>query len=114
MSRALVRRARLAALFGVALFILMTALDYVVGVNSDAMGYARQVVIQSNLLPGQIGTVKRVDLNWFWGFRRKSGFSVTRAELSLRAIGARGAVPLVVQLERRSDTWHVVSSSIPL
>lgn len=114
MSRPLLERMRRSALFCVILVCLMTALDYVVGVNSDAMSYAKEVVTQSHELPQRIGTVESVGLRKFWGFKRKSGFSTTRVELSLRVSGSAGSTNVAVQLEERNGSWRVVSSSVPL
>jgi len=92
----------------------MTALDYVVGVNSNAMSYAKEVVTQSRELPQRIGNIESVDLGKFWAFKRRSGFSATRVELSLRVSGSTGSIKVALQLEERDGNWHVVSSSVPL
>jgi hypothetical protein len=92
----------------------MTALDYVVGVNSDAMRYAKDVVPRSVELARQIGTVERVELGKFWGFKRRSGFSETHFALSLHVSGSTGNTKVALQLVEQGGTWRVVSSSVPL
>jgi len=106
--------ARRSAQWTVVLLVIATALDYVVGVNSSAMGFARQAVSESEAISSQVGIVEHVGLRKFWGFRRKSGFSGARVDLYLRVSGTKGSVPVEVNLEQRGDTWRLVSSSVPL
>jgi len=114
MSSSLVGRIKTWTLLAIAAFVATTALDYFVGTNSEAMTYATEVVRASSLLPKQIGSVERVDLDKFWGFRQRSGFSARRVELDLNVVGSHGHIPLLMRLEKNSSGWRVVSSSVPL
>ena len=50
----------------------MTVADYVVGVNSDAMSFARARVTESIALKRDLGEIREVRLRRFWGFRNYS------------------------------------------
>ena len=114
MSRALLTWGRRSALWTIVVFVLVTVLDYVIGVNSSSMEVARRLVTESAAIAGQVGVVERVELRKFWGFRRRSGFAGARVDLYLRVSGTAGSTPVEVSLEQRGDTWYLVSSSVPL
>lgn len=114
MPRALVGWTRRSIVWSGVLLVLVTVLDYVVGANSSAMDFTRRVVSESDSISSQVGDVEHVELRRIWGFRRKSGFSGARVDLYLRVSGTKGSLPIEVHLEQRNDTWHLVSSSVPL
>jgi hypothetical protein len=114
MPRPLVTWLRRSALLTVVLVVFMTILDYVVGTNSSAMAFAREVVSGSQSVAVQVGPVERVDLRLFWGYRRRSAFSGARVDLYLRVSGTKGSMPIEVNLQQGGNSWRLVSSSVPL
>jgi hypothetical protein len=114
MARTILAYARRTALFTVGLLVVVTVADYVVGVNSDAMTFARARVTESAALKQDLGEITEVRLRPFWGFRNKSGFAIDRTELALRVEGTRAATDLHLTLEGKDDSWRILESSLPL
>src|SRR5687767_14122439 len=111
-SRLLARVSRW-ALFAIQLFCLITAVNYIILVNSDAMDFAESIVGQSDARSRKIGPVQSVELPLLSASGQSSG-GITRTELALNVTGSRGKIKIVLQLEGRENNWRVVSSSSPL
>jgi hypothetical protein len=114
MTRTILAYARRTAIFAAGLFVVMTVADYVVGVNSDAMSFARARVTESVVLKQDLGEITEVRLRRFWGFRNSSGFARDQTELALRVEGTRAATYLQLTLEGKDDSWRILESSLPL
>jgi hypothetical protein len=108
------RRAKQLAGFAVALFGAMTLADYLIGIRSDAMAFARTRVTESVAVREAVGEVRSVRLRPFWGFGNKTGAARDRTSLRLRVEGSRSAAHLTLKLEGKGDSWRIVESSMPL
>ena len=114
MSRALLKKFKIALWVLLAAVVAGTFVDYFVGINSSAMNYAKQVLLDSKVLQERIGTVDKVELRKFWGYGEKTRGNGSDVELYLQVTGSRGSVKLKLDLAERSDIWSVSSSSVPL
>jgi hypothetical protein len=114
MTRAILAYARRTALLTVGLFVVMTVANYVIGVNSDAMSFARARVTESAVLKQDLGEIRDVRLRRFWGFQNRSGFARDRTKLALRVEGTRAVTDLQLTLEGKEDSWRILESSLPL
>ena len=72
MTRTILGYALRTAILAAGLFAVMTVADYVVGVDSDAMSFARARVTESVALKRDLGEIREVRLRRFWGFRNNS------------------------------------------
>jgi hypothetical protein len=95
------------------LFVVMTAIGYVVGVNSAAMAFADQTIRRSESVHQRIGEVRTVRLK-LWGFSLSSEYSGDRAELNLAVEGSTGAIDVTMNLKELDGRWTIVEASIPL
>lgn len=96
------------------LVVSLTIADYVAGINSDAMPFARKTLQESSILHRRIGPLRSVDLRWLWGFREKSGFAGDKATLYLSVTGTTGKERIVMDLQEVGGHWHVIRSSTPI
>lgn len=102
------------ALFASILVVVLSALDYLYGVNSDAMAFARESLQSSESIRRQVGPVKSVELGWLWGFRQKSGFRGPRATLHLSVAGPLGKVHVIMEVQEIDGQWRVIHTSTPM
>ena len=114
MPRPLIKRLRTGALVIASAFLCMTVLDYVIGVNSDAMEFAKRVLQESRSMQASIGNVNEVKLRKFWGYAHKSGYGNATAKLRLTVIGERQTQSVSLSLKQVSGQWMISSSSVPL
>jgi hypothetical protein len=106
--------ARRTAILSVGLLGLLTVVDYVAGVNSDALAFATPHIQESSALQNRLGRITSVRLRPLWGFKYKSGFANDSVQLSLRVEGTQAATDLQLKLEGQDDDWRIVESSLPL
>lgn len=114
MPRSLLRGWKRWACFVAALAITLTIVDYLAGINSDAMSFARNTLQESSVLQRRIGSLRSVDLRWLWGFREKSGFAGDKATLYLSVTGTTGKERIVMDLQDIGGQWRVIRSSTPI
>jgi hypothetical protein len=97
------RRAKRFAGFVLALFGAITLADYLLGIRSDAMAFARTRVAESMALREVVGEVRSVRLHPFWGFSNKTGAALYHTSLRLRVEGTHAAAELNMKFggERR-------------
>src|SRR4026208_2344154 len=100
--------------FAVLVVIVLSAADYIAGVNSDAMASAREALQGSRALQQRIGSLRSVDLHWLGGFRRKSASAGSEATLKLSITGAKGKEDMVVDLQEIGGHWTVLRTSTPI
>ncbi len=93
------------------LVAVMSIVDYVWGVNSDALLSAREALQGSIELQKRVGQVQSIDLDWLWGFRRKSGSAGANATVHVTVTGTSGREHMVVDLQEIGGRWVVVSTS---
>lgn len=100
--------------FLVLLVVILSAADYIAGVNSDAMASARESLKGSSILQRRIGSIRSVDLRWLWGFREKSAYAGNKATLNLSITGSDGKEEMVVDMLEVDGRWIVVRTSTPI
>ena len=113
MSRPLIALRRPAG-FTALLLIALTILDYVLGVNSEAMQYATTAVMKSENLEQSIGEVSSVRLRKLWGYSQRTGYGNSAARLSIVAIGSREERGITLWLQQVNGEWTLARSSEPL
>lgn len=114
MPRALLRGWKRWLCFVALLVVSLSTVDYVAGINSDAMSFARKTLQESSVLQRRIGSLRSVDLRWLWGFREKSGFAGARATLYLSIEGSTGKERIVMDLQEVDGHWRVIRTSLPI
>lgn len=100
--------------FLVLLIVILSAADYIAGVNSDAMASARESLMGSSNLQRRIGSIRSVELRWLWGFRVKSAYAGDKATLNLSIAGSGGEEEIVVDMQEVGGRWIVVRTSAPI
>jgi hypothetical protein len=111
MTNPLTTRVRRFVILVAALLIIGAVVNYLWGVNSDAMGFADARIRESAAVRQRVGEVTDVRLK-FLGYGNKSGFDNDRSELRLRVEGTDGSMDLELKLEGRDDSWRILDSSI--
>jgi len=100
--------------FAALLVVILSAVDYVFGVNSDAMSVARETLRASSVLQRRVGPVRSVDLDWLWGFTERSRFDGSTATVHVSITGTTGKEHIVMDLREIDGQWHVIHSSAPI
>jgi hypothetical protein len=96
------------------LFIILTLVDYVVGVRSDELEFAKTRIEMSPSVRREFGEPVTVKLRKFWGYSHRSGYGNSETRLSLIVSGSNGERDLHVWLRQFEGQWNIVSSTIPL
>jgi hypothetical protein len=112
MSRALLIVRRILVLI-VILLVAMTAIGYVVGLNSSAFVFAKDALRRSEAVKQRVGEVQSVRLK-LWGFSYSSEYGGDHADLDLVVGGSTAKLDVEMNLVERDDHWVIINSSIPL
>src|SRR5262245_49744626 len=100
--------------FVAVLLVLLSVVDYVIGVNSGALAAARQELQNSNALQRRIGPIHSVNLRWLWGYRETSQYGGDTAQLRLSIAGTQGKEDMIVDMQEIGGHWTVICTSTPI
>jgi len=96
------------------ILIVLSVLDYAVGVRSEAMAFARSRIETSPGVQREVGAPISVSLRKVWGYTYRSGYGNSEANLDLIVRGPHGERRMTIHIQQSKGAWEVVKSTIPL